>query len=200
MLNLISKMKYLSVLSAILIFSFSACKTDEREKIIAEKAAQLDSMERQLEHRRQWLALKEEELLRKEKLIDSISTRTMRDTLERLHPGLPGLYNVAMRCTETTCPESAVGDTKSEQWQLTIADNQVIAEAMSNQEIVRVYKGGYSGNAIELVAQADTVTALSAGKMIVRLQEVRENQWRGTREITRQDNCRIIYELNLEKQ
>jgi hypothetical protein len=193
-------MKYLFIISVTLFFSLSACKTDNREKMLAQKAAQLDTMERQLEQRRQSLALKEAELLRKEKLIDSISTRTITDTLGRLHPGLPGLYNVAMRCTETTCPESAVGDTKSEQWQLTIADNQVIAEAMSNQKIVRVYKGRYSGNTIELVAQADTASALPAGQMIVRLQEVGENQLRGTREITRQDNCRIVYELNLQKQ
>jgi hypothetical protein len=200
MLNLISKMKYLSLLSVILIFSFSGCKSDEREKIIAEKAAKLDTMERQLEQRWQSLALKEAELLRKEKLIDSISNRITTDTLGRLHAGLPGLYNVTMICTETTCPGSAVGDTKSEQWRLEIANNLVIAEAMSNQTIVRIYKGGYNGNTIELVAQADTANALPAGKMIVRLQEVRENQLRGSREITRQDNCRIIYELNLQKQ
>jgi hypothetical protein len=193
-------MKYLIIISVTLFFSLSACKTDNREKMLAQKAAQLDTMERQLEQRRQSLALKEAELLRKEKLMDSISNRTSTDTLGRLHPGLSGLYNVAMRCTETTCPESAVGDTKSEQWELTIVDNQVIAKAMSNQEIVRVYKGGYSGNTIELFVQSDTASALPAGQMIVRLQEVRENQLRGTREITRQDNCRIIYELNLQKQ
>jgi len=144
--------------------------------------------------------LKEEELLQRERSIDSASTSITKDTLGSLLPGLPGEYHVTMRCTETTCPGSAVGDTKTEQWQFTIENNQIIIRAMSNKKLVRVYKGGYAGNTMELFAQTDTVTSLQAGNMIVRLQETRENRLRGMREITRQDNCRIIYDLDLEKQ
>ena len=192
-------MKYLFVVLVILSFCFS-CKTDNREKMLAEKAAQLDAKERELELRQQSLALREEELLRQERLIDSLNTRATADSLSVLHPGLAGLYNVAMRCIETTCAGSAIGDTKSEQWQFSLADNMINVNAISNQQIVRVYKGRYVGNMIELVVQADSVSALAAGTITVKLQQTGDNQMRGSREIMRQDNCRIVYDLKLQKQ
>ena len=168
--------------------------------MLAEKAAQLDAKERELELRQQSLALREEELLRQERLIDSLNTRATADSLSVLHPGLAGLYNVAMRCIETTCAGSAIGDTKSEQWQFSLADNMINVNAISNQQIVRVYKGRYVGNMIELVVQADSVSALAAGTITVKLEQTSDNQMRGSREIMRQDNCRIVYDLKLQKQ
>jgi hypothetical protein len=193
-------MKDLIIISLVLLFICSSCSTEEKKRMLAEKAAQLDRREQELQLRQQSLTMKEEELRKKEQQIDSASTRAAADTLARLYPGLPGIYNVTMRCTETTCQGSAVGDTKSEKWQMAIEENQVIVQAMSDQKVIRVYKGGLLGNTIELIAQADTVTALQGGNMIVRLQQIRENQLRGVREIARQDDCQITYSLDLHKQ
>jgi hypothetical protein len=193
-------MKYFFLISAFILLLLPACNSDDRKKALDQKEAELNRLERELQLKQQSLALKEEELAQKERSIDSVSIKITRDTLAGLHPGLPGLYNVTMRCTETTCPGSAVGDTKTEQWQLVFENNQVIVNAMSGKKLVRVYMGGYVGNTMELLAQTDTVTGLQTGNMVVRLQETRENRLRGMREITRQDNCRIIYDLDLEKQ
>jgi hypothetical protein len=193
-------MRYIAVISVCIIFTCTACTSDEREKKFADKAAELDRREQDLDLRERSLVFKEEELQTKQRQIDSASATIAEDTLVRMHPDLPGLYNVTMKCTQTSCAGSAVGDTKTEQWQITIDKNQVIAKALSNQKVVRIYKGGYLGNTMELVAQTDTIPTLQDGNMRVRLQQLRENHLRGIREITRPDNCRIVYDLELQKQ
>jgi hypothetical protein len=194
-------MKHLPLIVACLFFltAFS-CNTDEREKNLEQKAIDLNRLEQELELKRQSLAQKEEELIQRERLIDSTSAKISYDTLAVLHPNLPGMYNVIMKCTEATCPGYAVGDTKSEQWELEFGNNQVMIKAMSDKKLVRIYKGSYTAGSMELFAQADTGSTVQAGNMTVRLQEIKQNQLRGLREITRQDNCRIVYELDLQKQ
>jgi hypothetical protein len=193
-------MKYIAIISVFIVFTSTACTSDEREKQLADKAAELDRRQQDLDLREISLVLKEEELQKKQRHIDSASATIAEDTIVRMHPDLPGIYNVTMRCTQTSCAGSAVGDTKTEQWQITIEKNEVIANAMSNQKVVRIYKGGYLGNTIELIAQSDTIPTLQDGNMRVRLQQSRENHLRGIREITRPDNCRIVYDLELQKQ
>jgi hypothetical protein len=193
-------MKYLAVISLLIIITCTACTSDEREKKLATKAKELDRRQQDLDLRERSLAFREAELKKKQQHIDSASATVAADSLMRLHPNLVGLYNVTMRCTQTNCPGSAVGDTKTEQWQLDIENNEVLVKAMSDQKVVRIYKGGYQGSTLELLAQADTIPTIEVGNMKVRLQQTRENHLRGIREIARPDNCRIVYDLELQKQ
>ena len=78
--------------------------------------------------------------------------------------------------------------------------NVVVIRAMSDAKLIRIYKGNYFGGSIELEAQSDSLTTSPAGKIIVRLQETKDHELYGLREITRQDDCRIIYNLDLKKQ
>ena len=55
-----------------------------------------------------------------------------------------------MTCIETTCPGSAVGDTKTETWDINYENNLIIAKAMANNKLVRVYTGSYDGTNLTL--------------------------------------------------
>jgi hypothetical protein len=99
-----------------------------------------------------------------------------------------------MTCTETTCAGSAVGDTKTEEWELSYEGNTLIAKAHTNEQLIRTYKGFYTGNTIELVESRDSTEANV--KMVVRLRLADETHMEGQREITRKD-CKIIYDIKL---
>lgn len=184
-----------------LVVSFvtSGCGLRERELELEKRLNEVNLKEQELLLKEKSLQLKEEELAKKEKLLDS-SFKNPVDSFFTQHPQIPGKWNVTMRCTETTCPGSAVGDTKNEQWEISYQNNQIVAKAYSDNKLVRVYSGGNNGSTVELSTEPDNPDPLLSTKMIVRLQEIKETEIRGQREIIRGDNCHIIYSLELKKQ
>lgn len=186
----------------------TSCESGKQDDQTQRKELELNQKEQELLAREQFVKQKEAELLTREmlldsssnKLTDSASKKNMEDSLSALRPQIPGLYHVTMKCIETNCTGSAVGDTKNEQWSIAYEQNSVIIKAMSDKKIIRIYKGGFLGPAIELQAQPDSLTALQAGKIIVRLQETNDSRLEGVREITRQNDCRVVFDLDLRKQ
>lgn len=176
------------------LFLLPGCGLRKREEQLEMKEAALRQKEQELLLKEKTLLLKEEELLLKEKktLEDSIYQieKLFRDTLV-------GSWKVQMVCTETTCSGSALGDTKNEQWIFSYEGNNIIAKAMAENRIVRVYTGIYTGNTIELLEEHDRDPA-STTKMVVRLRITSPTQMQGQREINR-PNCKVLYDLQLDK-
>jgi hypothetical protein len=177
----------------------TGCGLQEREKELQKKISEVNQKEQELLLKEKSLQLKEEELAHREKLLDSSSKKSVADSVAVLHPELAGTWNVTMRCTETTCAGSAVGDTKNEQWVISYQDNTVIANAISDNKIVRVYAGSYNGNSLELSTQPNAADPEQKTKMVVRLQVTKENEMAGQREIIHPEDCRIVYSLDLKK-
>ena len=180
-------------------FALSGCNLREREIALEKKAAQINEKEQLLFLKEQSLEAREQMLNDREKLLDSTSLKASNDSLFIKYPKLPGSWAVKMVCIETNCPGSAVGDTKNEQWDFTFHDNSIIATAVSNNQMVRVYSGSYFANSIRLSVQKDTADAQTA-KMLVRLQDIKEKEMIGEREIIQESGCRIVYSLQLKKQ
>ena len=180
------------------IFVASGCNLRNRELEIEKKTTQLNEKEQQLNLKEQSLDFREQLLLEREKKLDSTSKKIAFDSLVIKFPELTGTWSVKMECIETNCPGSAVGDTKTEQWNFTVLDNKIIATAADNKKLVRVYAGGISGDAILLNVQQDS-SDLQAAKMTVRLQRVNEKEMDGTREIIQSGGCKIVYSLLLKK-
>ncbi len=191
---------YLLLLSSLI--ASPGCSADEHEKMLQAKETKLNEKEQQLSIREQTIQLKEEELTRRQQLLDSTAVKVpaLPDTLSRLHPQLPGVWNVTMRCTETTCAGSAVGDTKTEQWQLSFQNNNIIVQAMSDKKLLRIYTGSYIANFFELSSHQEGVDQQQATKMLVKLQVKKADEMTGQREIIRENDCRIVYALELRKQ
>lgn len=183
------------------IFFFSGCSLRQREIELDKKTQQVNEKEQSLSLKEQSLDFREQQLNEREKLIDSTTKKMANDSLFILHPDLPGTWNVKMVCTATNCAGSAIGDTKNEQWEFTFQDNNVLASAVSNNKLVRVYTGNFNGDAIKLTVQSDSTDSQSA-KMTIRLQtkNKNENEMDGEREIIQSGGCRILYSLQLKKQ
>lgn len=181
------------------VFFFSGCSLRQREIELDKKMTDLHDREQLLALREQSLDLKEQQLNQREKLIDSSKTN-MKDSTFILNQQLPGTWSVRMQCIETNCPGSAVGDSKNEQWEFRFQDNSVVASAISNNKVVRIYTGSFTNNVLRLSVPQDS-TDLQFGKMVVRLQNVKdkEKEMEGEREIVQASGCRILYALQLKK-
>ena len=180
-------------------FCFSGCSLRQREIELDKKMTDLHDREQLLALREQSLDLKEHQLNEREKHIDSTKTN-INDSSFINNQQLHGTWSVRMQCVETNCPGSAVGDTKNEQWEFRFQDNNVVASAISNNKLVRIYTGSFSNNVLRLSVLQDSAD-VQFGKMVVRLQYVKdkEKEMEGEREIVQASGCRILYALQLKK-
>lgn len=171
------------------------CDIDRREKEVERKTQELTQKEEELRARELALTQKEEQLATQAKNEDS----TRQDSSFIYDPRLIGLWSVTMTCTETTCPGSAVGDRKTEQWEISYQGDSIQAKAIAGGQITRVYSGIYTGNTLELVEARPAGPGTPATKMIVRLRMTSERTMEGQRDIIRDGDCKIIYALSLAK-
>ena len=177
------------------------CDFDQRERALQQKADELQQREQALLLREATVRLKEEELAERTRTMDSTARDSIaRDSAFVYNPSLIGNWAVRMTCTETTCSGSAVGDTKTEHWDLQYQDNHIIAKAMAGKNLVRVYSGMFTGNTLELEEARGAATDQPATRMVVRLQMVTNRTMEGQREIVREGDCKIIYAVQMEKQ
>lgn len=174
----------------------ASCNADQEE--LDKKLAEVNRKEQELILKEKSLQLREDELNERTKRLDSSSKKSA-DSLLVLQPQVPGKWNVTMRCTETNCSGSAVGDVKIEQWEISYQNNEIIANAYSDNKLVRVYLGTSTGTAIELSTQPETGDQNQNTQMIVRIQEIKEKEMTGQRDIIRPDNCHIVYSLDFKK-
>ncbi len=185
----------------ILFFSlhlFSGCGMRKREENLQQQQAQLVQKELELLSKEKALQSREEELVKREKNLDSTMQTAPKDT-GIYKAELVGLWTVKMNCTETDCPGSAVGDTKTEQWAISYQDQTVIANAMVAEKLVRVYSGVYTGNSLELTAQQSDTATQNRAQIVVRLKETESGNLEGRREITRANSCKTVYAVNMVK-
>lgn len=190
---------YILLLCAIMLFS--SCG-------IQEQRAQLNQKEQALRQKEQELTLKEQELNRREQALNERqkkmdSVLIMPDTLTARYPDLIGNWSVKMVCTDATCPGSALGDTKVEQWSLGFSNNQVVVKALNNKkQLIRVYTGYIAPDGTltlsAQIAEPDANEPLSA-QINVSLNLIKDGIMSGQREILHPDNCHIVYSLNLKK-
>ena len=191
-------MKCLFLIWGFCIIATTGCGLRERENALNKKTSEVAQKEQELLLRENALQVKEEALNKRAMLLDS-TIKKATDSLSISHPRVPGSWLVKMTCTKATCPGSAVGDTKTERWEIAFQNNVVIAKALSNEKLVRIYMGTYVGNFLELTAQQDISTTTSVTRIFVRLRETKENEMEGQREINRQEGCHIVYGLTLKK-
>ena len=184
-------MKYF--LGTLLILLLAGCDTT-RTRQLDEKEKMLQQKEQELLVREQALQLKEQELMIRQARLDSIFPK---DTLPHFDSTLIGTWDVTMVCTSTNCAGSAVGDTKTETWEITSDGKQYLATAYTGGVANRLYKGIYTGNTLELVAQPSGTRPEAS--IVARLHSVKPGRLEGEREISRNDGCKTIYTMGMDK-
>lgn len=188
-----------------LLLLITSCGSEARQEAVEKKETQLAAWEQELNLREKTLALKEDDLKQRQHVLDSVqhtvkTDSTQTDSAVLYNANIIGLWNVKMVCTETTCPGSAVGDTKSESWDFYYANDRLIARAMAGDKLVRVYTGRLTGTTIALNEVVENTAAAPATKLLVDLTVKSEKLMEGTREIVRENECKIVYGLQLSKQ
>ncbi|MHB1176960.1 MAG: hypothetical protein ACYCZO_01365 [Daejeonella sp.] len=170
----------------LLFFTVTGCDMKDAKK------------EKDLNEREQNLIFFEQKLKAKEDSLLKLQHKQFIDTINSIdEQDLPiiGSWQVKMNCIETTCLGSAIGDTRSEKWNIYRKKNIVVAKAMSDEKVTRVYLGLLNGNKIMLTAQS------SDGKTLIKVSMtfISASQLDGLREVIKSDDCSIIYALKLEK-
>lgn len=184
-----------------------ACESRRKEAMLAKKQAELRQKEQELLLKEKTLEFRDEELGKKELALDSaIRSENLADSLARTDTGYAvnnaviGPWSVKMTCIATTCPGSAVGDVKNEQWEIGYEGNHVVAKAMVGDRLARVYSGMANNNTLELLEHKDTTSRTADTRIVVRLNLKDPRTLEGTREIIRENDCRIVYAMRMEKQ
>ena len=169
----------------------------QREEALRKKEIAINEKEQELILKEKSLEIKEANLLQKEQILDSTS---INDSTFIYNPVLIGLWSVKMVCTETTCPGSAIGDTKSEQWDIIYQGNKIVAKAIVDYKVVRIYSGVFKGNTLDLIDEQDIANPQNKTRITVRLRITSDKTMEGQREILRVGDCRILYSLQLNKE
>jgi hypothetical protein len=104
-----------------------------------------------------------------------------------------------MTCIEAGCPGSALGDLKQEQWELSYQGAVLVARAMTDKKLVRVYTGGFRGDELELTQDREASPSEGPTRMVVRLRRTDSTTMQGQREILRETNCKVLYEVKMDK-
>ena len=183
------------IISIITLLLATGCGM-QRQQELKQKEEWLNAREQQVTAREKAVQLKEAALNAIEQNKDSAF---LKDTTAFYDSTLIGLWNVKMNCTETTCPGSAVGDTKSEQWSIDYTDKKIVAKVLTDGSLVRIYSGIYNGTSLELMVPQVDSSQKAKAVMVVRLQHPAPDKLEGRREITREEGCRIVYAVTMEK-
>lgn len=185
-------MKPNTILLFILIIFLQGCGLNEREK-------NLKKLQKEIAHKEQGLLAWEQRLKLKEEALDharqSLDSAKMQiDSASIYNPAIIGKWTVKMSCIETTCDGSALGDTKTEQWDISYNQNSIVVKAYSGPVLIRVYVGKYRDNQLKILDERPNVDV----SFKATLNFINEKRMDGTREIL-QANCKIVYALTAEK-
>lgn len=183
------KLKWLLFFSIIL---FTACGLSEREHKIQQKQRELEARQETLMLLEQQLVQKEQMLVDRERRLDS--TKRGIDSVVIHGPSVTGAWQVEMQCVETSCPGSALGDIKTEQWVIGKDSSGIIVNVFVNKNMTRTYRGKYTHSGMALIDN----NSVGAGTIEVTLRMLNEKKMDGIREI-KLPNCKTTYSIKADK-
>jgi hypothetical protein len=183
-------MKQTAIMVVILALSLQGCGLSEREKNLQKQQMEINQKEQQLVVWEQRLKMREQELNNAKQVLDSAHLQA--DTA--YNPLIIGKWVAKMTCVKTSCDGSAIGDTKTEQWDIRYNGEEVLVKAYSGPVLIRVYSGSYRNKVLKISEEKRNSEALISAN----LNFIDSNRMDGLREISQKD-CKIVYELTLEK-
>ncbi|MCF0041993.1 hypothetical protein [Dyadobacter fanqingshengii] len=175
-----------------LIFAatLQSCGYKEKEAELAKREQQITEKEQTLMQWEQRLTLLEKELQEKKKKQQQDST-AVTDSLQA--QPVTGKWIVKMRCTETNCSGSAIGDSKTETWEIAYQNKGIVVNTFTGNELSRIYNGSFTQTRLEA-----TNGQPGSESMMRILLELKDGKMEGTREVERTD-CKIRYTLTAER-
>jgi hypothetical protein len=179
----------------VIVSFLMACGNREGSDQLKLRELKVIQKEEELKIFEQKLISKDIEISGREQLLDSLEHFS--DTTGIYNSKLIGNWTVIMKCIETTCEGSALGDTKTERWNISYHNNRVVVKVMSKNTISRVYLGVYTETGLTVQSrqlEGDLLTSMK-----IQLNQISDSKMDGIREINQGGNCKIIYSVGLSK-
>ena len=173
---------------------FAACREAYKERELAERLNQVSLKEKELAQKEDSLRAREAALRTREVRLDSLLTS--RDSVRTVHPEVVGAWTVTMKCTETSCPGSAIGDQKTEQWTVRYEADRVVVDAISSNKQQRTFHGAFHDAQLTLAVQKSTAMVAD---ITIKLTLSKPNKLEGVREVVQQDGCKVLYAMEVQK-
>lgn len=174
-----------------IIICLQSCSFKERERKLDELQKELTKKEQDLMLREQGLEVRERQLADTKQSLDSVKNQIK--SAETQHPVIVGRWVVKMSCVETSCDGSALGDTKTEQWDIRYNGGSIVVKAYSGKVLTRIYTGSINGNVLQITDESQD-SDVSIGAIL----KLSSGRLAGKREIHQKD-CKIIYAVTAEK-
>ncbi|MHA6696778.1 hypothetical protein [Chryseobacterium sp. A301] len=179
--------------SAALLFLLVSCTQD-----INQQKIELEKREAALQEKESAFALKQADYQLLSQMRDSIVSSV--DSLD-IHPKLDliaGKWKGKIVCTESSCPEYVVGDTRIDDWQLEVVAGIVTAKNLNKSGFIRVYKGTIENNQLKLYynSPADATTVLNIG---IVFPDLSANKLSGSRNVQIDGKCQSKYTIELSR-
>ena len=174
----------------------AGCDYSSREQSLQEKETALNQRETALVNRERIVEAAEAKL--KAAKVGREAT-SKPDSSGYYQPALTGDWQVRMTCTESNCTGFAVGDSRTEQWSVSYVGYSLFVRAMNKNTFIRSYNGYAFENSIELKERRDSTRKSADVSMRIRLQLSDSTTMSGDREIIQDNNCKVVYALQLKK-
>ncbi len=176
------------ILTIILLYS---CQDSSKQKALEQRELQLQEKERQLKAREaEYQALVQ-----------------MRDSLQKLDsiakpefwPSfVNGQWTSKIVCTESSCSDYVIGDTRSDLWEFVRDSARMQVNIRDRNKLVRIYTGQFTQDQIHLAFTSDS-TAPKRVEMKVNITEISKERLRGTRVVNIGD-CQAKFNVTLTRQ
>lgn len=192
--------------SIFLILLCIACNDNTRKSELNRRQLIIDEKEQSLVELEKKLLIREQQLAQREKTIDSLQ-RNLNQNDSVVSPVdsveyaslFGGLWSVRLDCTLSTCENFAVGDTKTETWNLGTDGKRVVAQVVSALPGTKIFTGSVEQHTLYLQETLQPSDSNAVSKNELRLNILSNNEISGERELTRQ-NCRVLYKVLMRKQ
>lgn len=115
----------------------------------------------------------------------------------QLSKQIEGPWNGKMVCTESTCPEHAVGDTRIDQWILRSEKGKIIAINVNKFGSQRIYHGTIENQKISLVDSAPS--SQNDVQMEIVLDRLEQDRLTGRRTLQKGKECTSLFTIELNR-
>ncbi len=163
-----------------------------------EKEKQLAEREKLLTEKELAFSEKEQELQSLIKMRDSLTIK--KDSLyQRLWPEtVAGVWTGKTICTESTCPEYAIGDVRFETWDFTTENNLLQTKVSNKGSLVRTYTGEINSNKLFLDFKTDSTSTKNVEMSII-FDEISSGKIKGSRIVNVDNKCSAKFNIELSR-
>ena len=180
-------MRIIYVVLFFFVFILQSCGVGEREKNLRERELTNTKKEQELLLWEQRLKIEQQEFDKKKQ----VDTTYLTDSASIYIDEVVGSWTVKMNCVETSCEGSAIGDSKTERWEISNDQQNINVKAYVGKTLIRTYLGIIEGNTIKIADEnPNTTTTINA---VLKL--TKNNAMDGSRDVIQKD-CKIVYSLS----